>query len=217
MEGRLCDQDESTQVGNRNVLAAEAFQPILAIVVIQKPNEPIEYFRGVNMEVAMSTGSLCAERNAIGSAFVSDPSIRREYFKMVAVLQMPNLPSTTRMSKLDRDPPPLRLEKAQHHYSASTHRNQAMLSQSNPFGKNKLSPSTHLKVDEDGLEDQNPRGPCGACAEWLKKIAEVNPNFKIVTFSDVKLAKFLFFFFFLNCNIMFEMFNCDVKKKKKKN
>ncbi|ETO02391.1 hypothetical protein RFI_35045 [Reticulomyxa filosa] len=81
----------------------KSFQPILAIVVIQKPNEPIEYFRGVNMEVAMSTGSLCAERNAIGSAFVSDPSIRREYFKMVAVLQMPNLPSTTRMSKLDRE------------------------------------------------------------------------------------------------------------------
>ena len=26
--------------------------------------------------------------------------------------------------------------------------------------------------------------PCGACTEWLKKIAEVNPAFAVVTFTD---------------------------------
>ena len=32
--------------------------------------------------------------------------------------------------------------------------------------------------------DLNPLKPCGACNEWLKKIAESNPYFKIVTFTD---------------------------------
>lgn len=30
----------------------------------------------------------------------------------------------------------------------------------------------------------NPLKPCGACLEWLKKIAEVNPDFKVITFTD---------------------------------
>ena len=30
----------------------------------------------------------------------------------------------------------------------------------------------------------NPIAPCGACNEWLKKIARCNPDFTIVTFKD---------------------------------
>ena len=30
----------------------------------------------------------------------------------------------------------------------------------------------------------NPLKPCGACMEWLRKIAEVQPDFKVVTFTD---------------------------------
>jgi cytidine deaminase len=30
----------------------------------------------------------------------------------------------------------------------------------------------------------NPLAPCGACQEWLKKIAEVQPAFKVVSFTD---------------------------------
>lgn len=33
-------------------------------------------------------------------------------------------------------------------------------------------------------EGGNPLGPCGACNEWLKKIYEVNPDFRVVTFTD---------------------------------
>lgn len=33
-------------------------------------------------------------------------------------------------------------------------------------------------------EDINPLKPCGACNEWLKKIAESNPYFKVITFTD---------------------------------
>ena len=35
-----------------------------------------------------------------------------------------------------------------------------------------------------GAGDMNPLRPCGACAEWLRKIAEVNPEFYIITFTD---------------------------------
>jgi len=33
-------------------------------------------------------------------------------------------------------------------------------------------------------KDINPLKPCGACNEWLKKIAESNPYFKVLTFTD---------------------------------
>jgi len=33
-------------------------------------------------------------------------------------------------------------------------------------------------------QDINPLKPCGACNEWLKKIAESNPYFKVITFTD---------------------------------
>jgi len=32
--------------------------------------------------------------------------------------------------------------------------------------------------------DLNPLNPCGSCQEWLKKIAEPNPDFKVITFTD---------------------------------
>lgn len=41
--------------------------------------------------------------------------------------------------------------------------------------------SRTINVEEG---DMNPLKPCGACLEWLKKIAEVNPEFLIVTFTD---------------------------------
>jgi hypothetical protein len=40
---------------------------------------------------------------------------------------------------------------------------------------------TTITVDEGDL---NPLKPCGACHEWLKKIAEVKPQFSVVTFTD---------------------------------
>jgi hypothetical protein len=35
----------------------------------------------------------------------------------------------------------------------------------------------------------NPIAPCGSCMEWLRKIAEVNPDFKILTFTDISCTK----------------------------
>lgn len=34
----------------------------------------------------------------------------------------------------------------------------------------------------------NPLPPCGSCTEWLRKIAEVNPDFKVLTFTDTSCS-----------------------------
>lgn len=52
-------------------------KPVLAVLVVQKDGEEPLLYRGCNMEVSMPTGSLCAERNAIGSALASDLSLKR--------------------------------------------------------------------------------------------------------------------------------------------
>jgi cytidine deaminase len=54
--------------------------------------EPILY-RGTNMEVSMPTGSLCAERNVIGTALSANPRLKREDLKMIAVLAVPYAPT----------------------------------------------------------------------------------------------------------------------------
>ena len=51
---------------------------VLAVLMVCKPGaEEPSFFVGMNIEVSMPTGTLCAERNAIGSALASDPSLRR--------------------------------------------------------------------------------------------------------------------------------------------
>ena len=35
----------------------------------------------------------------------------------------------------------------------------------------------------------NPIAPCGSCMEWLRKISEVNPDFRIITFTDISCDK----------------------------
>ena len=55
------------------------------MLLIDKGDGPVLY-RGTNMEVSMPTGSLCAERNVIGTALATNPGLKREDLKMVAVL-----------------------------------------------------------------------------------------------------------------------------------
>ena len=49
-------------------LTPEAHKPVIAILAVQPPNGELKLYRGTNMEVSMPTGSLCAERNVIGTA-----------------------------------------------------------------------------------------------------------------------------------------------------
>ena len=98
---------------------------VLATLVVEHCGE-IAAIRSMNVEVSLPTGSLCAERNAIGTALSRFPALSREEIKAVAVMSLPD------------------------------------------------SGGAHL----------NPLAPCGACMEWLRKIAEVNPDFRIVMFDD---------------------------------
>eukprot|EP01084_Bolivina_argentea_P178227 308094_1 len=132
-------------------------QPVLAILSVQKPNEKQpKYYRGINVEVSMPTGSLCAERNAIGTAIAADPSLRRQHFQYMAVLFM---------SELEKDKMPMTPDLWGRSYTASP----------------------KLKGRYAEPEDVNPRGPCGSCMEWLGKIAECNPSFKVITFASRNL------------------------------
>lgn len=103
-------------------------KPVLAVLCV-KQGPSYTFYSACNLEVSMPTGSLCAERNAIGSALAANPALRREEIKLVAVLSLPELGT-------------------------------------------------------DGKKANNPLGPCGACMEWLRKVADVTPDVRILTFED---------------------------------
>ena len=261
-------------------------KPVLAVLLVRKSDGTDILYRGTNMEVSMPTGSLCAERNVIGTALAQNPGLKREDLLMVAVLAV-TLPEEP--SKLPSPPPggatlcqPISPdegdgavfvreveEKLKQHQSTSTGGGgvrrsssfasiteespkpadwemdvlqpessagkEAMASengkeelmipdlglprQSTPsrtqadsvtsggstpkrrivlYGKSssrKAKSSTKIaggvKKQKQAfvlqsLEDLNPLKPCGACNEWLKKIAESNPDFKVLTFTDAQ-------------------------------
>lgn len=81
-------------------------KPVLAVLLVQKPGGKHILYRGTNMEVSMPTGSLCAERNVIGTALANDPGLKREDLLMVAVLSV-QLPEETPKRYLPPPGPPL--------------------------------------------------------------------------------------------------------------
>ncbi|OQR94652.1 hypothetical protein ACHHYP_01016 [Achlya hypogyna] len=177
-------------------------KPVLAILLIQKRLPTGELttvvHRGMNCEVSMPTGSLCAERNAIGSALANDPTLHRNALKMIGVLSVnlappmsaPQIPALPRAESL---PTPL---------TPTVHA--APTEASSPKAKKPKRPRTFScdgttpavasalasvampKKEIPPPEDRNPLGPCGACNEWLLKIAEANPSFKIITFGSME-------------------------------
>lgn len=71
------------QVCDASVRELESFwlrktgKAVLAVLVTQKPGEDPVFWRGMNCEVSMPTGTLCAERNAIGNALAGDQTMTR--------------------------------------------------------------------------------------------------------------------------------------------
>ena len=97
-------------------------KPVLAVLQLLRNGEH-RYVRACNLEVSLPTGTLCAERNAIGTALARYPDLRREQIRRVAVVSLAD-------------------------------------------------------------EEINPLAPCGACREWLLKLAAVNPDFEVLTFPN---------------------------------
>ena len=52
------------------------------------------------------------------------------------------------------------------------------------FSHMAITPAMTTRTVAVQQEDMNPLKPCGSCTEWLKKIAEVNPSFKVLSFTD---------------------------------
>lgn len=252
---------------------------VLSVLLVQKGGDGEEKLhRGTNMEVSMPTGSLCAERNVIGTALAANPGLKREDLRMIAVLAVPltgddfsrddvvdddigevlagklqvvheaRLPKTKmkRSSSVSSfhsiveeasDPPslsnshnvtPLHAGLACNEInlppidvgtsidipliderktdssisfpgnpksssSAGTPKKKIRLYDqvANVSGEDTPSNNTALGKKykrtiflQTSTGDRNPLNPCGACNEWLKKIAESNPYFKVLTFTD---------------------------------
>ncbi|KAL7485655.1 hypothetical protein ACHAW6_011248 [Cyclotella cf. meneghiniana] len=250
---------ETVKEGGRSDLASfwlrKTKKPVLAVLLVQKPNGEQMLYRGTNMEVSMPTGSLCAERNVIGTALATDPSLKREDLVMVAVLSvqlpMPSPPPGPPLCRPTSESLNLMIEvkeklklqpRNELHRSTSVSsiaeaniadewemeydsgitspprmndhlvdspsaddavnlsgsstpkRHISLYKFADPKSKTKLNRRPRhlggIAKNKKRLllvqspEDINPLKPCGACNEWLKKIAEANPHFKVLTFTD---------------------------------
>ena len=79
-------------------------KPVLAVLLVQKPGQRPKLYRGTNMEVSMPTGSLCAERNVIGSALADDLTLRRQDLKVIVVYSVGSLDASRSNSNKDETP-----------------------------------------------------------------------------------------------------------------
>ena len=225
------------------------------------------------MEVSMPTGSLCAERNVIGTALASNPKLKRQDLKCIAVLAVPQPPKagnpppaprtaslgsasdynaggsnkSSRHNSIDEGKGSIFVMSGKHMRSQSFDEREedwAVSYGSDGSNKSKSDKTEDIVLDADHQDKQpqnpgtplrkislfssessnslvdmikqnalgsfsasaagaagkekrnvivrsnnhdidlNPLRPCGACHEWLKKIAECNPYFQIMTFTD---------------------------------
>ena len=195
-------------------------KPVLAVLLARDSTGSLKLYRGTNMEVSMPTGSLCAERNVIGTALSQNPGLKRADLLMVAVLaatldpaEKPKIVASPAASPMrlspSLEPPPALCLDASDSYSSTLSN---VLDQSGPPGSplRRINMRTYDESSSkasslgDGLYppppfgrrvssrktviqehgELNPLKPCGSCNEWLKKIAEPNPSFKVITFTD---------------------------------
>jgi len=222
-------------------------KPVLAVLLAGDSEGNLKLFRGTNMEVSMPTGSLCAERNVIGSALANNVGLKRSDLLMVAVLAVslstPKSPRS-RPESFDLTPPAICLmtnedlakisgsdsvsallpppnnERKKSAFfekldlletnksddestaatttpsttpSASPIRKITMRSYEEATSNKKQKLGAGLrrassKIVNTNHNDLNPLKPCGSCNEWLKKIAEPNPDFAVITFTDENCA-----------------------------
>ena len=206
-------------------------KPVLAILVVQKgASGKRVFYRGLNLEVSMPTGSLCAERNAIGNALAADPTLTRQDLRLVAVLSLNKLVlgdaaaacgggGAASPAAESAAGPEARLETIPEGAasggggataaptsptaSSAPRRKRRKRPRSNSLSEGPESPHPRVAWSRPGgspraaalvaargapngaARHSNPLEPCGACCEWLRRIARVSPGFRIVTFTDL--------------------------------
>jgi len=178
-------------------------KPVLAVLCVlkaasaAKPRRVIaardfEFHRGVNLEVSMPTGSLCSERNAIGNALAANPCLVRKDMFGIAVLSL-------RARDVDRSggedatlsrrdvasPTDQKDTQKDTRTHETTNEERVSISRNASFAHARDASTGTNASDASDLAGLNPLRPCGACKEWLNKIAEVNPGFRVLMFSDI--------------------------------
>eukprot|EP00474_Spongospora_subterranea_P008423 CRZ08881.1 hypothetical protein [Spongospora subterranea] len=155
----------------------KSFKPVLSVLQVVKADGVPLYFAGMNIEVSMPTGSLCAERSAIGNALAHDPTIHRFHMKAIAVLSLSMEFKSDALEAKQIGPKMMAAMDSPHDADAwddMRFNYRPTISQTMRHSEMKHIPNR--------LKAQNPINPCGACKEWLKKIALANPDFAVVTF-----------------------------------
>ena len=175
------------------VKAASAAKPRHSLAA-----DDFEFHRGVNLEVSMPTGSLCSERNAIGNALAANPGLTRKDMFGIAVLSLRArdvAAASVPDGSLGDVPPPSRdVEAFQDTAPSCRSKTRVPMSRNASFAHVCDAATERRAADETltaraasaaDLAGLNPLRPCGACKEWLNKIAESNPGFRVLMFSDV--------------------------------
>ena len=128
----------------------------------------------------MPTGSLCSERNAIGNALAANPALADRTC------------SASRSSPSERRTPAAERARRRRRRRKRSHRRASRRS-CRRGGERWGGGGGLAEVAAEGLcrptsgadlAGLNPLRPCGLQG-WLIKIAEVNPGFKVLMFSDV--------------------------------
>ena len=167
------------------------------------------FHRGVNLEVSMPTGSLCSERNAIGNALAANPSLRRADMFGIAILSLGaedvngagagGAPGAGPGSRAGPGGCLGSVRGGLFRRGAARRRRRGVRGGGGGRGwwwsgrveRRRFARGRKTRRAGGGstpppsLAGCNPLKPCGACVEWLNKIAEVNPGFKVIMFTDV--------------------------------
>lgn len=113
-----------------------------------------------------------------------------------AALAAPRSASTTRRVKSSSRAGPLSSQGRPTGAPTPLHRNDSALSFEYGLGSPRERANTSVVYEsaDSGCTFEvpvalNPIAPCGSCMEWLRKIAEVNPDFRILTFTDISCER----------------------------
>eukprot|EP00435_Cladocopium_sp_Y103_P010567 s57_g2.t1 len=82
--------DEYKKNGAEPFFHRKSGRVVLSLLHVEHEGKA-QFVRGINSEVSLPTGSVCAERTAIGNARAFFPNIIREQMKGIAVLEVPLL------------------------------------------------------------------------------------------------------------------------------
>lgn len=133
---------------------------VLSVVAVNINNK-IQFIRGKNLEVSLPAGSLCAERNAIGTVLTLFPFVSpKDFLAIGSIILDP--------SRAYDSLPTIEGTK-----------------------QSESSSESSFSYDSDFDSDANPIWPCGVCQEWLNKItSKKKGTFYVFAFKDTSCNEY---------------------------